>query len=808
MDVATDSHTGGGSSAGPELLTPEQKKRNRIRLSCTTCREKKLKCNRQSPCDQCGKRGITATCEFIPYENLSLGTSPLRPARDPPQPEPGSGSNGQRPKASTSDATLQARLRHLEHLVQVLKSQRRDNPEPAPVSPVGESQNAEHRITHGCNFNESAGHIVGDLRYVDAANWEAILDDIADLTNDHKTADEASDDHDPVMQATFDKKGPVLLLGGFPHATVTEMIVHLPPRPVADRLIARFFQTKEPAWMMFHVPTFLRQYDEFWEDSSQASYTWVGLLFIMFAHAALYCIRGDEEVPGNLGTPLQVFDAYRIRAAHCLALGDYTTPGVYKIEAMMLYFGCEYLGKHDAVMGTSILLTVIVRLAMHMGLHRDPRHYPAMSPFEGEMRRRIWTLLTEIDSMVAFQFGLPGNIHSRFWDTEPPRNIHDDEFDETTKELPPSRPETERTVTLYACVKARLMKAFGDIITAITSSQPVSYAEIMRLDKQLEEAHDSFPPTIRYRPFNQSLVDPIDLIMQRYLLDLLYQKSRSVLHRKYMGIARIDKRYAHSRWTCLDAATKTLRHQYDIHCEIQPGGRLCKDRWFLSSLSIHDFLLADMILCLELSIINAKEKSPEASAHAVEVLASDMSQPVMSKEQLLEILGTSRSIWETARHESFEANRGFKILSRMLAMSTGATSESSPESSDSSAFKKFDMLHPPPFHLAADSGSSLSSVIPSMAGTALTSHVTSGNSSPWPPPVGMGTTAWQFPATWTPDLTSVNMADFPSMESMDGLTDPSLTGDWSLWDHQIQNANAEIPQIPWDTFFQPNAPGV
>jgi len=43
MDLATGTPdlSGGDPLAGPELSTTEQKKRNRIRFSCTTCREKK-----------------------------------------------------------------------------------------------------------------------------------------------------------------------------------------------------------------------------------------------------------------------------------------------------------------------------------------------------------------------------------------------------------------------------------------------------------------------------------------------------------------------------------------------------------------------------------------------------------------------------------------------------------------------------------------------------------------------------------------------------------------------------------------------
>jgi hypothetical protein len=51
-----------------------------------------------------------------------------------------------------------------------------------------------------------------------------------------------------------DTGGPILFTGCYIPVTVTEMVrEHMPPRPVADRLVARFFAGKEPAWREFSL---------------------------------------------------------------------------------------------------------------------------------------------------------------------------------------------------------------------------------------------------------------------------------------------------------------------------------------------------------------------------------------------------------------------------------------------------------------------------------------------------------------------------------------------------------------------------
>lgn len=518
------------------------------------------------------------------------------------------------------------------------------------------------------------------------------------MTKNLKASDDSSEDEDENWtpnNAPESQPVSVLFAGGFAHVSPAEMFRRMPPKPISDRLLEIFFQMKDPSWSVFHLPTLWKYYNSLWQEGAEIAYVDVALFFLLFANSAIFCSHAGEEVPGNLGTPMQAYNMFKTTGAHALALSDYSTPGKNKLEAMYMYFVAEFIGQLDAPLSTSIIFSNIVRLSMHMGLHRDPKHYPTMSPFEGEMRRRLWYLFVEVDEIVSFQFGLPSNIQARFYDTEIPRNLLDEDFDETTKELPPSRPESEVTPILLNIVKSRMIRAFGDITAAMCSKDPISYAEVIRLDKQLEDARNSLPHLLQFRSFAESKGDPIDVVMQRFWMELMYQKARIVLHRRYMGIGRTDKRYTHSQQVCLDAATKTLRCQYDVHCERQPGGRLVSEKkngsFFRVSITTHDFLLAGMILCLELSHIKAREKREASPAGA---RSDTVENDVISKEQLMQMLETSRQIWQSERKQSVEANRAFKILSKMLCLSTGAVFESSPES-PGSAYDSFQASNTP-----------------------------------------------------------------------------------------------------------------
>lgn len=375
-------------------------------------------------------------------------------------------------------------------------------------------------------------------------------------------------------------------------------------------------------------------------------------------YAIFFYARAGDSLPGSLGEPARVSEVYRTCAAQCLVLANYTIPGRYKLETLLLYSGTEFLRAGDTQIGSSILGGVIARLAMHMGYHRDSKHYQNLSVFDGEMRRRVWALIWQGDHLISFQVGLPKIIPDLQCDTGLPHNLLDGDFDETTKALPSPRPMAERTPVTYAIVKSKLMSVFGRIAERSVSTTDTKHEEVAQLDEQLQNAHGALPAFLRIRTMNMSIMDPADLIMQRYNLELLYQKARCVLHRRYLVIHRSDLRYAYSRWSCVDAATQILRHQNDIYHETQPGGQLHRDRWFVTSLTSHDFLLAAMILCLELS---SKTEQDSGSIHH----SSD--SPIFEARQgLLRALETSYSIWMAFTEVSPEARKASRALEVML----------------------------------------------------------------------------------------------------------------------------------------------
>lgn len=396
-----------------------------------------------------------------------------------------------------------------------------------------------------------------------------------------------------------------------------------------------------------------------------------------------------------LGRTLDLAAEFRLRTIQCLVNSDYTKSSLYTIETLILYVHGEYASRWDAEVGLWVIIGMITRLSMRMGYHRDPSNFPGISPFQGEMRRRIWGFVRAMDTMFSFQLALPSMIRASDCDTKLPRNIFEDEFGPDTKVLPPARPNSEPTPISYMLAKLNIANELNCILEEIQSVNPkgIAYDDVLARDNKLWELKRNIAPHLRLRPMEECMLDPAALLMHRYNVDTLWQKTMCVLHRKYLAPARHNPRYHHSRRACADAAMEILRHQHKLHQESKPGGRLRSMRWAISSLTKHDHLLAAMIVCVELHY---------------DIIRPVNDNPFWKPEQLadmLKALENSQKIWSETMEQSMEAFKAYKtlniILEKLKVSRTPATNPSTAPMTTNEAFSQFDDKSLRPEHSAA-----------------------------------------------------------------------------------------------------------
>ena len=341
--------------------------------------------------------------------------------------------------------TMEDRIRYLEELVvaqmKASSSSQIADGHPNEISPSALTNSA------GCFSVDGS-----QSSYVDGTHWTAIIDSIADL---REIVTNGGEPMNVDMQHRSIWEQPDLVLGGqFPADERAAILAALPTKPVADRLVAKFFSAVEVASLLIHGPTFLRDYEAFWVNHTGSSIVWIGLLFAMLCLAKQYV---PAEEGGHDVLPLEIC-TLREKVIHCLIQGDYVKTGPNVIETLLLYMHIEYLIVQDAHNRPWVVFGTIARLALRMGYHRDPTVFSQQhhTPLQIEMRRRVWIVVKMLDVVVATHFGLPRMLNDIYSDAVEPRNLLDEDLHESMAHLPPSRPESVQTAVQYYVTKNRV----------------------------------------------------------------------------------------------------------------------------------------------------------------------------------------------------------------------------------------------------------------------------------------------------------------------------------------------------------------
>jgi hypothetical protein len=182
----------------------------------------------------------------------------------------------------------------------------------------------------------------------------------------------------------------------------------------------------------------------------------------------------------------------------------------------------------------------LVHGAMQMGLHRDPKHLPAMPVLQAELRRRLWATVLELAVQSSLVAWMPPRILLDEFDTEPPSNINDDEMDESTTALQP-HPKATFTSTSIQLAMFESLPIRLRIAQYLNGLQPErAYNQALALNAELTsalQAHTTLFATDSgtAAAFHRNLVD---YLTRRFLIPLhfpfiLQARNNQLCHLSY-----------------------------------------------------------------------------------------------------------------------------------------------------------------------------------------------------------------------------------------------------------------------------------
>lgn len=452
--------------ASGTALSPGSGQRNPAQqpLSCTLCRQRKIKCDKKLPCSPCSRSNLN--CVF-----------PER-ARHPKK------------KSTSSKATndeLMRRLGRMEELIEKIKVEGKDVNgkklvEEGSMSPdTSRSRHTSEAQSPGSNGPDHPEDGMG--RYLGSHFWRSLSTEVQGLK---ETMDDDTDEEDSQLSgqspAETNTSQSSVLFGSSPLHQRELRLLHPPPA----QLIALFhyFQRNiDPMAKILHIPSLRKlvmSASANIDAIPSANYV-EALLFAMY-YAAITSLTQEECLQNFHDGRNSLLARYRSGTESALSNADLlSTKEIGTLQALVIFL--ITVRSNDDTMFAWTLFSVAVRLGHSLTLHREST-WSGISPFTREIRRRLWWALVDLDIRGLEDRGTDPFILQQSFNTLKPLNINDDdmipgsmepiverdEFTEMTKAgvsftvweyamrlgyKPPGREDPENTPTISP-VEARL----------------------------------------------------------------------------------------------------------------------------------------------------------------------------------------------------------------------------------------------------------------------------------------------------------------------------------------------------------------
>lgn len=338
----------------------------------------------------------------------------------------------------------------------------------------------------------------------------------------------------------------------------SELEALLPSKEQTDHFVSVYLDQFEQVHRIVHIPTFRRDYAKFWDPSETRNAAFTALVLSILGVSSCLAAKLPHKFERMISS------SYANAIKWTKAADEWQERQSQKHRRMIHYqIAClVYLGKRVNTMKKKRFWKsagALTQDAISVGLHREPSHMKNdnITPFNQEMRRRIWTTLQSFDLQASFDHGLPSILSSLHYDVNPPRNIDDDEFDEETKELPPSKPPSEYTYSSYQHLSRRSLDLRLELSRVLTGPpEDLDYERVIHYTDEINREIDSLPSWDVSDSPDQDTDKPVikKPLLAYTLLHIQLRQYIIPLHQPFLRLRKANSKYQYSEIIYYNAA--------------------------------------------------------------------------------------------------------------------------------------------------------------------------------------------------------------------------------------------------------------
>ncbi|RFU36297.1 hypothetical protein B7463_g94, partial [Scytalidium lignicola] len=422
MDLEAPSTEGTSNDfakSSSSLDPPFRVQRNIAARSCITCHQRKIRCDKKSPCLNCVRADVLC-CYPTPQQNRA------RPHR-------------------TTIADVAARVARLERTVKAIENS--TSSAPSPTQPDGsypmstdDDDGQESRVEGSSPSRELLVQDGSKSQYFNEFILSRVLAEEEELRSIIGSCNTNEDQlqYPPPFNITG------ILLGS--SDVTANPQAYQPSQWQALQLWQAFINNVDPVLKILHIPTVQGDIYRAINTTTNVPEDLKTLLFSVYFAATTSLSSTDAA--NLLGLPkASALENYKRGFEHSLHRSDiFEAPNMRTLQALVIYITC--LRTFNCIRAAWALNGLIHRLAKSIGLHRDGKNF-GLSPFESEMRRRLWYRILDLDVRASEDLGISIAEFDTSSDTALPININDNQISPNTVSLPTAEANwTEMTLPL------------------------------------------------------------------------------------------------------------------------------------------------------------------------------------------------------------------------------------------------------------------------------------------------------------------------------------------------------------------------
>ncbi|KAL3467961.1 fungal-specific transcription factor domain-containing protein [Aspergillus heterothallicus] len=211
-----------------------------------------------------------------------------------------------------------------------------------------------------------------------------------------------------------------------------DMLEYVPTKRQSHVLYKGFMSGIHAISPVIHPPTVLKQYNAFWDWYDSSSYSgescpdpsFIPLLYAMWYGGSVTVSLRTIKAEFNGSTRTALSKAFNDQVTRWL--GKIAFPRSPSLQGLAAYLLVQtILSKEEEPLTSSLFVSLAMRVAQTMGLHRDPANF-GIGPAEAECRRRMWWHIVHMDGVVSMSSGLPPLVNEEtYWDVRETSEIKD-----------------------------------------------------------------------------------------------------------------------------------------------------------------------------------------------------------------------------------------------------------------------------------------------------------------------------------------------------------------------------------------------